>query len=114
MGEVKYITICDEHKESQTPLIWTFAFNGYEYWCPFCFKTFGMLDSHIDVPRTESLEKKYSFYKDKTKKYLNAKATMICCGKNIKGKFVARKDFTRSRITRCKNIISHFEEAGGG
>ena len=35
--------ICDRHDEYEVPLIWTFAFSGCEYWCPYCGNKGGMM-----------------------------------------------------------------------
>jgi len=56
MSEKKEIRICDRH-EKQVPLIWTFAFPGSEYWCPYCGGNFGMLGAGEMVESTMSLKR---------------------------------------------------------
>ena len=56
------IKICDRH-DYQMPLIWTFAFNSTEYWCPYCGRKEGMLGAGEDVPFTWKLWNRYIKYK---------------------------------------------------
>jgi len=60
----KEIRICREH-ENEIPLIWTFAFDGAEYWCPYCGQNYGMLGAGIKVEETEELKKAVKYWKKK-------------------------------------------------
>ena len=54
-----------------TPLIWTFKFDGVEYWCPRCGYVDGMLGAGKDVKRTPKLEASLEYWKKKSKSYLS-------------------------------------------
>ena len=64
MKAEKEIKICSNHTE-QIPLIWTFAFPGAEYWCPYCGFTGGMFGSGENVPETPALLQKAKEWKKK-------------------------------------------------
>lgn len=76
------IKICDDHQEYKVPLIWTFAFMGAEYWCPYCGQTSGMLGAGTDVKSTKTLEKRLAFYEELSKNYLRVKGSQ--CASSIK------------------------------
>ena len=63
------IKVCNCDKK--TPLIWTFKFNGSEYWCPKCGYTCGMFDVALKLPTTARLEKSLKDWKKKSKKFLS-------------------------------------------
>ena len=58
---------CDE----KTPLLWTFKFDGAEYWCPRCGYTSGMFGAGIDIESTPELEQSLIDWKGKSKPYLS-------------------------------------------
>jgi len=64
--EIK-VCMCDE----KTPLIWTFKFNGKEYWCPSCGYTSGMFGAGIDIKSTPELKKSKKDWEEKAKPYLS-------------------------------------------
>jgi len=80
------IKICSNHRDKEeTPLIWTFAFPGAEYWCPACGKHMGMLGAEEDVKSTNKLVKRLKNYKKKSKAYLRANSALCCSYMMIKG-----------------------------
>ena len=51
-----------ENKHVTTPMIFTFAFSRYEYWCPVCGHKIGMFGPAITMqenPKMTALEKAY-------------------------------------------------------
>jgi hypothetical protein len=67
------IRICENHKK-QVPLLWTFKFNGYEYWCPYCGYKSGMFGAAkiVKIPSTDLLEQQ-KYWEEKAKDYLSDK-----------------------------------------
>ena len=63
------IKVCEHDKK--TPLIWTFKFDGFEYWCPVCGYKGGMFGAGINVPLTELLKKAKEEWEEKAWAYLN-------------------------------------------
>lgn len=53
----KTIKVCQGHQDRQTPLMFTMAFPGAEYWCPWCGYIAGMLGAGESVEETEQLTK---------------------------------------------------------
>lgn len=70
---MKYeMKICSMHTY-HVPLIWTFAFRGAEWWCPYCGYTGGMLGAGRNVKITRKLTDRLEKYKEMSKEYLHAK-----------------------------------------
>ena len=72
------VKICSNHQYYKVPLIYTYAWNNYEYWCPFCGCHEGMLGAGDDVDDTEELKKRGKSYEKATEEYLHARSTLIC------------------------------------
>ena len=49
------IRVCSQHEKS-VPLLWTFKFDGSEYWCPYCGWNGGMMGAGTHIPSTPELE----------------------------------------------------------
>lgn len=80
------VRICSHHQEKEkTPLIWTFAFNGSEYWCPACGANYGMLGAGDIVNLTKTLERRLSKYTKLSSKFLKAKGLLVCSSFEHKG-----------------------------
>lgn len=75
MTEARTILICREHPERPTPLIWTFAFMGCEYWCAHCGFAAGMLGAGDLVPDSPELQATLEADTVRSKEYLTAAAT---------------------------------------
>ena len=83
------IKICSDHQDKEeTPLIWTFAFMGAEYWCPFCGDTRGMLGAGENVPTTKRLKDRLANYKKLSSQYLRGNALLICASTKYKGEWI--------------------------
>ncbi len=89
-GKVNEIRVCRHREDGEyydVPLVWTFAFMGAEYWCPYCGHTAGMLGAGEDVPSTDELEKRGILntihYKLKKDSYLDALSSRICDEMNL-------------------------------
>lgn len=74
------ILVCKNHDDYPTPLIWTFAFIGSEYWCPYCGFNGGMMWSGERIELTEILTNRKKLFKEfvKESEYLHAKGLLIC------------------------------------
>lgn len=106
--EKEEIRICSCHDE-QVPLIWTFAFNGSEYWCPACGFNGGMFGSGENVEATKELKKAAKAWQKKADEFLDAKSTLVCYSKMFNGKETLRKDLPTEEIERCKKIVSEWK-----
>lgn len=73
------IKICSCH-EKQVPLLWTFKFNGAEFWCPACGYIGGMFGAGINVPVTNELLE--------CKKELEEKAFLFLSGEQEKWMYI--------------------------
>lgn len=81
------IKICSNHQDKeQTPLIWTFAFDYAEYWCPYCGCNEGMLGAGDDIEWTQELQDRHDKYKKESRAFLKAKCAMVCSWLTINGK----------------------------
>ena len=104
MKKEKTILICENHPEEQIPLIWTFAFPGAEYWCPYCGYTGGMLGAGKEVPATPELIKKAKEWEKKGSKYLKAKGTFICSRLKYRGKIIKPSELPESYKEKLSKI----------
>ena len=85
----KEIKVCSDHQEEQvTPLIWTSAFIGAEYWCPYCGNTSGVLGAGDNVDSTPELVNLLNAYKKRSKQYLRGNALKVCAMTKYKGKWI--------------------------
>lgn len=100
------IVVCDSCKNM--PLVWTFAFNGAEYWCPYCGKTFGCF-GRDRVKSTPKLEEKLWLYEKYSRKYLSAKSSQVCCERKINGKWVKQEDIPVKFKTRMAKIVKEYK-----
>ncbi len=105
--EKETIRICSCHDE-EIPLIWTFAFNGSEYWCPACGFNGGMFGSGVKVDATKELKKSAKEWEKRAEIFLDAKSTLVCHSKEFNGKNVLRKDLPTEEIERCKKVVSEW------
>ena len=71
------ITICTNHPEYKVPMIWTYAFPGAEWWCPYCGDTQGMFGGK-SVEATKELKDDKKAWEKVSKPYLNAVSTFAC------------------------------------
>jgi len=71
------IRICSNHRDRPTPLIWTFAFPGAEYWCPHCGYTSGMLGAGEAAINTPYLTATLEADTLRSTEYLRARSTLV-------------------------------------
>jgi len=96
--------ICSNHRDYEVPLIYTYAWNGSEYWCPYCGCHEGMLGAGEDVNETPELLKRARIYEKATEEYRDALSTSICCELEWKGKRIKPQDLPDEEKQRLKNI----------
>lgn len=87
----KKIKICDGH-EYKVPLLWTFAFNGSEYWCPYCGINGGMFGTGTDALLTEALVGRQEIYSKYSEYYLRTRGLILCSGFKFENKEYRRKE----------------------
>lgn len=92
-----------------TPLIFTFAFPGAEYWCPYCGGLFDIFGSGHKVEKTPELEKELTELTKSVKEYLSAKSTFCCESLMYEGERIKPRDLPKHEIERRQNIIKNFK-----
>ena len=102
------IRICEEHDE-EVPLIWTFAFAGAEYWCPFCGYTGGMFGSGMIVKETPEIVRRGKYYRQLSKEFLDAKSTIACSSLVWKGKEISPDDLPQEEKDRVDKVASSWK-----
>lgn len=109
MPNINEVRVCKNHRdERETQLIDTWAFNGAEYWCPYCDYIGGFLGAGERVPQTEHLKLQHEEDVAYTKEYLKAETTLICKGMKIDGVMTPRKDFPPEIIENAKAVIAAY------
>ncbi len=91
MADKKEIKICSSHSDYKVPLIWTFAFNGSEYWCPYCGCQEGMMGAGKDVPFTEALYGRLAIYKEHSEAFIDANSALVCSGMALEKRELDRR-----------------------
>jgi hypothetical protein len=108
-NEIKEIKVCGCDDEHQVPLIWTFAFNGAEYWCPFCGNNYGMMGAGEAVPITKEIFERGEKYKEFSKEFLDAKSTTICESLMFEGKRISPEELPNKEKERMLKVINDWK-----
>lgn len=106
---MKTIKICRRHQDRPTPLIWTFAFDGAEYWCPACGCNEGMMGAGEDVEETPELKQSLKDWKKKTKKFLEARSTLVCHRLKYKGEYIKPSELPKKVLDKKRKIVNDFK-----
>ena len=69
------VTVCDSH-DTDTQLIWTFAFDYKEFWCPACGATYGMMGAGRNVKWNWRIHNQYVKDLKNSRKFLIACSTL--------------------------------------
>ena len=103
----KSISICYGHEEYVTPLVHTYAFNGAEYWCPYCGQIYGMMSTER-IDNTKQLQKRKDQYTKYTNRgdeaFLHAKGILVCISTMWKGKRVKPEELPKTENKRLEKI----------
>lgn len=98
------VKCCGRHKEN-VQLIWTFAFPGAEYWCPYCGYMCGMLGAGEERELTFTEMRGMIKYRHIGKEYLDAKATFNSTGTRWEGEMISPEDLPDEEKQRLQKII---------
>jgi|GEM_PF-5329581 len=98
--------ICNRH-ENQVPLLWTFAFPGSEYWCPYCGANYGMLGAGENVPVTMVLKREKVKWKNETRGYLHARAVLASSSTEFEGERMSPDELPQSEKDRLQKVIDN-------
>lgn len=104
------IRICSSHQdELKTPLIWTYAFNGAEYWCPYCGVNEGMMGAGQVVESTAVLRNRLKRFKKLSKDYLDANSTRVCSSMKWMGKDIKPSELPQEEKDRLQKAINDWK-----
>ena len=107
---VEEIKVCS--RCSEIPMIWTFAFNGSEWWCPKCGKNEGMMGAGENIPITQelfNLGEALSKELKSTDGYLHAKGIQVCVATIWKGEKIDPADLPDKEKERLEKIVNEWE-----
>ncbi len=103
------IRVCEDHQhEKIVPLISTMAFNGAEYWCPYCGYTGGVMGAGERVEETPELTKTLREYKEKSKGFLHAKSCQVCISLLHEGERISPEDLPESEKEKNREAIANW------
>ena len=105
----KEIKICESHQYYETPLIWTYAFMGAEYWCPHCGNTSGMLGAGIEITETKELTKRHQAFIKYSSDYLHACGLSYASETMWKGKRIKPNKLPKYEIEKNRKIIEDWQ-----
>lgn len=105
------VRICDDHEDDYpVPLIWTFAFNGAEYWCPYCGANRGMLGAgELVTDEDGTLRKRLHNYKKISRKFLRAKGRQVCARTRYKGEMIKPRELPEESRQADINRIKRYK-----
>lgn len=103
----KEVKCCDQHEEN-VKLVWTYAFNGYEYWCPYCGENYGMLGAGETRALTFSECREMIKYRRIGKDYLKARSAQVCESLMWKGKRISPDDLPSHEKKRIQKVIDEW------
>lgn len=104
------VKICSNHEERPTPLVWTFAFRGAEYWCPYCGRTEGMLGAGESVPATPELIA--TGKADRTpemRDYLFGLSYRSASQVNFNGKWISPNELPEEEKKRLAQVVANWK-----
>lgn len=109
MEEIKTEVLCCSRHEKNVQLVWTFAFPGAEYWCPYCGCSEGMLGAGEIRQLTFSERREMIKYRYIGKEYLQARSTAVCSSLMWKGERIKPEDLPIEERKRIKKVIDEWE-----
>lgn len=98
---------CRKHHDYIVPLIFTFAFRGYELWCPYCDNHEPMLGEFDRTESNQELIERLDLYKWMAYPYISAVGTCTCDSLEWpKGSktIILRNDLPAEELKRCQDI----------
>jgi hypothetical protein len=96
--------ICSNHQDYQVPLIYTYAWNYYEYWCPYCGAHEELLGAGENVEDTLKLKDREKIYKKASEEVLGARSTLICSETTWEGKRIKPSELPKEEIERLRKL----------
>lgn len=105
---MEMIRICKNHQGYKVPLIYTFAFNKSEFWCPYCGFNGGFFGSGKQVESTARLRNRYRRFKKASKDFLEARSIKICSSTMWEGKRISPKDLPQEEKDRIEKVIGSY------
>lgn len=105
------IRICNEHDE-EVPLIGTMAFNGAEFWCPYCGANFGLFGAGERVEETDELLQKEKHWLEKSRAFLSAMSRRVCVKTKFNGEWIDPADLPESEKQKDQAAIDSWTYEG--
>jgi len=98
--------ICPHHKEYETIMLQTLAFQEKEVWCPYCGHTTGMpVGDYENKKDTPALQEMFIIYKHYTQQYLYAMSTRNGYKVEYEGKHYKPEDLPEEEKERIQGLI---------
>jgi len=88
------VTVCKYHN-TDTQLIWTFAFQYKEFWCPACGATYGMMGAGRNAKWNWRIHNQYVKDIKNSRKFLDANSTLNCTYFMYKGQKIKPAEMPR-------------------
>lgn len=116
MTDQSTIRVCEHHPERETPLLWTFAFPGAEFWCPHCGYRHGMFGAGKIVDSTPELMKRREDDERASSAYLEAMGSRSCSSMLYEGVRYDRDKLPLAAREKFEAVISawKYQAAPGG
>ncbi len=92
------------NRNYEVPLIYTFSWNYYEYWCPYCDTHEGMMGAGENVEETKELKKRLKLFEEVTKDYIHAMGVLGCFSTKWKEEQIKPEDLPKEEKDRLQTI----------
>jgi hypothetical protein len=102
------VRCCNQHEEN-VQLVWTFAFPGAEYWCPFCGYTSGMMGAGEYRELTFAERREMVKYRHIGDEYLSARSAACCSELKWEGKWIKPDDLPDHEKERIQKVIDEWK-----
>lgn len=102
--------ICDKHQGRMTPMLFTFAFPGAEYWCPYCGRTSGIIGAGETVEESKLLITIKLADAKRALPYLRAVGRKVAVQTKYRGKWIKPDELPAAEKARDSDHINHWDE----
>ena len=107
MCKTTEVRCCDRHEEN-VQLVWTFAFNDSEYWCPYCGANYGMMGAGEYRELSFSQKREMIKYRSIGKDYLDARSSLVCSSLLWEGERISPHDLPNKEKQRIQDVIDNW------
>ena len=93
--------------------MFTLAFHGSEYWCPYCGANYGFFGSGVEVESTPEIKKEHQDWSNKSIDYLRALSRKVAISFMYKVNRISYKNYPPAEKEKDNQLINNWKYEGG-